>query len=108
MTRKILRRTTECSGDIQLIEKFEVGSPGRIRTYSLSVNSRNDPKSKCPIWCRLREIGSHFSFFGGTHTCTHGNDFLMVVIREQSGSLRRVRKGDAGQLCYRLWAGLGL
>lgn len=25
-----LRRRTECSGEIQLIEKFEVGSPGRI------------------------------------------------------------------------------
>ncbi len=25
----------------------------------------------CRIWCRLREIGSHFSFFSCTHTCTH-------------------------------------
>src|SRR5260370_2898483 len=50
----------------------ELGSPGRIRTYSLSVNSREDEKSKCPIWCRLREIGSHFSFCSCTHSCTHG------------------------------------
>src|SRR5580704_13549139 len=67
-----LRRRTECSYAAQFTEKQEVGSPGRIRTYSLSVNSRNDRKSKCPIWCRLREIGSHFSFFGCTQTCTHG------------------------------------
>jgi len=52
--------------------KEDFGSPGRIRTYSLSVNSRTDRKSKCPIWCRLREIGSHFFFFSCTHTCTHG------------------------------------
>ena len=30
----------ECSAAIQLIETNKVGSPGRIRTYSLSVNSR--------------------------------------------------------------------
>src|SRR6267378_5382812 len=27
-----------------------------------SVNSRGSGNSKCPIWCRLREIGSHFYF----------------------------------------------
>jgi hypothetical protein len=27
----------------------------------------------CPIWCRLREIGSHFSFFSCTHICTHAS-----------------------------------
>src|SRR5713226_3535708 len=37
-----LWRRTECSRMIQLAEKNDVGSPGRIRTYSLSVNSRND------------------------------------------------------------------
>src|SRR5580704_15241676 len=72
-----LRRRTECSYAAQFTEKQEVGSPGRIRTYSLSVNSRNDRKSKCPIWCRLREIGSHFSFFSCTQTCTHAYDFRM-------------------------------
>jgi len=39
-------------------------------THNPSVNSRNDRKSTCRIWCRLREIGSHFSFFSCTHTCT--------------------------------------
>jgi hypothetical protein len=34
-----LRRRTECSYAAQFTEKQEVGSPGRIRTYSLSVNS---------------------------------------------------------------------
>src|SRR5882724_10932757 len=68
-----VRQRTECSCAIQLTEQKEFGSPGRIRTYSLSVNSRNDRKSKCPIWCRLREIGSHFSFFSCTHTCTHAS-----------------------------------
>jgi hypothetical protein len=66
-----LRLRTECSCATQLAEKQEVGSPGRIRTYSLSVNSREDRKSKCPIWCRLREIGSHFSSLSCTHSCTH-------------------------------------
>jgi hypothetical protein len=61
---------TECSRDIQLTEKSEVGSPGRIRTYSLSVNSRGGQKSKCPIWCRLQEIGSHFSYSNCTQSCT--------------------------------------
>src|SRR5713226_6767441 len=44
----------------KLLRIEEVGSPGRIRTYSLSVNSRKDRKSKCPIWCRLRELGAIF------------------------------------------------
>ena len=48
------------------------GSPGRIRTSNISVNSRNDRKSKCPIWCRLRKTGSHFSSFSCTHFRTHG------------------------------------
>src|SRR5260221_9355765 len=66
----------------------ELGSPGRIRTYSLSVNSREDRKSKCPIWCRLREIGSHFSFFSCTHTCTHASyadakALLPLVVNQQ-------------------------
>src|SRR6266404_5454080 len=69
-----VRQRTECSCAIQLTEQKEFGSPGRIRTYSLSVNSRKDRKSKCPIWCRLREIGSQFSFFGCTHSCTHAGD----------------------------------
>src|SRR5438477_8914798 len=53
-----------------MLEEKDFGSPGRIRTSNPSVNSRNDRKSKCPIWCRLREIGSHFSLFSCTHTCT--------------------------------------
>src|SRR5713226_7443280 len=51
------------------------GISGADSTVLQFVNSRNDRKSKCPIWCRLREIGSHFSFFSCTHTCTHGYDF---------------------------------
>jgi hypothetical protein len=58
------------------LERF-VGSPGSIRTSNPSVNSREDRKSKCPIWCRLGEIGSHFSFFSCTHTCTHAYDVRM-------------------------------
>src|SRR5258708_4860563 len=69
----------------QVVGNIEVGSPGRIRTYSLSVNSRNDRKSKCPIWCRLREIGSHFSLFSCTHTCTHST---AKVSRFNSPSVR--------------------
>src|ERR1700719_1729317 len=35
------------------LRKKRLAPRGRIRTYSLSVNSREDQKSKCPIWCRL-------------------------------------------------------
>src|SRR5258707_12269861 len=49
------------------------GISGADSTVLQFVNSRNDRKSKCPIWCRLREIGSHFSFFSCTHTCTHAS-----------------------------------
>jgi hypothetical protein len=86
-----IRLTTECSATVQLIERIKVGSPGRIRTYSLSVNSREDQKSKCPIWCRLREIGSHFSFFSCTHTCTHPYDSRMQGNRS---ALRLVEVAD--------------
>jgi len=37
---KTLRPATECPCAAQIAEKNEVGSPGRIRTYSLSVDSR--------------------------------------------------------------------
>jgi hypothetical protein len=49
----------------------------RVFLYRPSVNSREDLKSKCPIWCRLRKIGSHFSFFSCTNTCTHIYDVRM-------------------------------
>ena len=60
---------------ICLIQK-NFGSPGRIRTSNISVNSRWSPKSKCPIWCRLQEIGSHFFFACCTYSCTHARPDL--------------------------------
>ena len=66
----IFRPKVECSMVLQLTDKLEVGSPGRIRTYSLSVNSRRGQKPKCPIWCRLQEIRNHFPFFSCTQSCT--------------------------------------
>ena len=44
--------TTECSATVQFIERIKVGSPGRIRTYSLSVNSRTTNLIRtCRSWC---------------------------------------------------------
>src|SRR6266436_2023264 len=41
-----------------------------LTTVNPSVNSRGGQKSKCPIWCRLRELPSHFSFSSCTQSCT--------------------------------------
>jgi integrase len=38
---------------------------GEIHGYS-----REDQKSKCPIWCRLQKFRSHFSFSSCTQSCT--------------------------------------
>ncbi len=65
-----LRGRTECSYAVQFTEKKEVGSPGRIRTYSLSVNSRAGQKSKCRVWCRLHKTRSHSYFSSCTQSCT--------------------------------------
>jgi hypothetical protein len=36
-----------------LLKPKSFGSPGRIRTSNISVNSRGVQKSKCLVWCRL-------------------------------------------------------
>jgi hypothetical protein len=43
------------------------GISGAGSTILKSVNSLTDQKSKSPIWCRLQEIRSHFSFSSCTH-----------------------------------------
>jgi len=39
-----------------------------------------------PYLVRLREIGSHFSFFNCTHTCTHASNGCEKMILERSAS----------------------
>jgi hypothetical protein len=55
---------------LQRVDRIEVGSPGRTRTCSLSVNSCCSQKSKCRIWCRLRKIQSHSHLFSCTQSRT--------------------------------------
>ena len=42
--------------------------------------------SKCAIWCRLREAGSHFPFFSCTQSCTQ-SVLLAKNLRLPSGAL---------------------
>ena len=78
----------------------EVGSPERIRTSNISVNSREWRKSKCPIWCRLREIGSHFPLSSCTQCCTQDpgdvHRVLHALRRRTTGERRRYRMSP----CY--------
>ena len=46
------------------------GLNGAESTVNLKVNSRMCQKSKCHMWCRLRENGSHFSSSSCTQSCT--------------------------------------
>src|SRR6266478_10209843 len=51
-----------------------VGISGADSTVLKFVNSRGGEKSKCPIWCRLQEIGSHFPHSSCTQSCTQTSD----------------------------------
>src|SRR5439155_22970389 len=70
------------------------GISGADSTVLRFVNSRKDRKSKCPIWCRLREIESHFSFFSCTHAsssesgslCGNHADFAGRTIQFETNS----------------------
>jgi len=57
----------------------------------LAVNSREDQKSKCPIWCRLQEFRSHFSFSSCTQSCTQTSPpiFRLRTPSEREGGVRR-------------------
>src|SRR5437899_7877973 len=57
----------------------------RFELATLRLTAEMIKKSKCPIWCRLQESGSHFSFSSCTQCCT------------QNGSLDLQREVQAPQ-----------
>ena len=64
------------------------------RTSSLAVNSRCGENSKCPIWCRLQEIGSHFFFLSCTHTTHASNDLVGLTASDRAVSILRPENRD--------------
>lgn len=88
-----VRFKTECSTVLQLIEKLEVGSPGRIRTYSLSVNSRmiwfHTLEALRNLWWIGKDSNAQLRFWPPEHP----------GIRSSTGLLRRslaTRTNNAG------------
>jgi hypothetical protein len=72
------------------------GSPGRIRTSNISVNSGTLEKSRCRVWCRLQGIGSHFPFSSCTQCCTQDRGNLRPRLRTACGGGLRKNIEDAG------------
>ena len=54
----------------KLIARMQLHKHLNARRLAPRARFELGQKSKCPIWCRLQEIGSHFPFSSCTQCCT--------------------------------------